>query len=42
MDMGAANMFKVASPCYKANNEPIISASQAIKKMEGRNTQLGI
>lgn len=37
MDLGAANMFKVASPCYNDNTVQPLTASEARKRVERRN-----
>lgn len=37
MDMGAANMFKVATPCYNNKKAQPLTASEARKRVERRN-----
>ena len=37
MDMGAANMFKVATPCYDNKKNQPITATEARKRIERRN-----
>lgn len=42
MDMGAANMFKVANPCYTSREREPLSATAAKRRMEQRSAPLGI
>ena len=41
MDMGAANMFKVASPCYNSLETSPLTAIQAKKRKERRIQTVG-
>ncbi len=42
MDMGAANMFKVASPCYNSRTVQPLTAAEARRRVERRDLPLSV